>query len=272
VIRLITDSNSQLTVTLREQHSVDVVPLTVTVDGEAFLEGEQLDLAGITSALERHAAVGTSTPSPGLFLQAYERAAAGGASAVLSIHAGGQATGTANSARIAAGMAPVRVEIVDTGTASFPVSLCVWAAADVLSSGGSIADAAQAARDTAQAVDNVFIVGTLALAAGGGRLAQGVEAVGVPVLALTAGTMQAIGRVTEVDAAVEAMIERVVAQTEGKRIRVGVGHLAAAELADQLEAGLRARVEIEQLVRYDVGPSVAVHVGLGTVGCVFYPV
>ena len=44
------------------------------------------------------------------------------------------------------------------------------------------------------------------------------------------------------------------------------------DLADELEAALRERVEVERLVRYVVGPSVAVHTGLGTVGCVFHPV
>lgn len=271
MIRLVTDSNSQLPAVLRETYSVDVVPLTVTVDGQGYLEGEEIDLAGITAALERQATVGTSTPAPGQFLQAYERAAAQGASAIVSVHAGGGASGTANSARIAAAMAPVPVEVVDTGTASFPVSLCLWAAAEVLTGGGSTSAAAQAARDTAAVVDNVFIVGALGLAARGGRLAPGLETAGVPVLALTSGTMQAIGEVTDAEAAVEAMIERVASQTDGKRVRAGVGHLAAAGLADLLEAGLRQRVDLEQLVRYDVGPSVAVHVGLGTVGCVFYP-
>jgi DegV family protein with EDD domain len=272
VIRLVTDSNSQIPSSLREQYAVDVVPLTVTVDGVTLLEGEQVALAGITEALRRDADVKSSTPSPGQFLEAYERAAAAGATQVLSVHAGGQASGTANSARLAAGMASLHVEVVDTGSASFPVTLCVWAAGEVLAAGGSVGEAAQAARDTAAVVDNVFIVGTLSLAARGGRLAAGVEATDVPVLALTAGQMQAVGRVADVDAAVGAMVERVVTQAKGKRIRLGIGHLAAAELADDLEAALRQRVEIEQLVRYQMGPSVAVHVGLGTVGCVFYPV
>jgi DegV family protein with EDD domain len=272
VIRLVTDSNSQLPPSLRDKYSVDVVPLTVTVDGVTMLEGEQIDLAGITAALERQAAVGSSTPSPGQFLEAYERAVADGATAVLSVHAGGQASGTANSARLAAGMASIPVEVVDTGSASFPVALCVWSAAEVLADGGTLEQATQAARDTAAIVDNVFIVGTLSLAARGGRLAAGVETTDVPVLALTAGKMQSVGRVADVETAVAAMVEQVVKQAQGQRIRLGVGHLAATELADQLEAALRERVQVEQLIRYSMGPSVAVHVGLGTVGCVFYPV
>ncbi|MDP9164972.1 MAG: DegV family protein [Actinomycetota bacterium] len=269
MIRLIVDSNSQIPPNLRTQYAIDVIPLTITVDGESFLEGEQIDLAGITQALERSAVVGSSTPSPGQFLEAYERAAADGCRGVLSVHAGGRASGTANAARVAAGLASLPADVVDTGTASFPVALCAWAAGEVLASGGTAAEAAAAARDTAASVDNVFIVGTLSLAARGGRLASDVKPGDVPVLALTDGTMQALGRVCDVDAAVDAMADRVQARAQGRRLRVGVGHLAAGHLAAALEAALRERVEIEQLVRYDVGPSVAVHTGLGTVGCVF---
>lgn len=265
MIALVTDSASQIPAVLRERFSVRVVPLTVTVDGVAHLEGREIDLAGITEALERGAQVGSSTPSPGQFLQAYEQAAADGATAVLSIHSGGSASGTANTARLAGGMAPVPVEVVDTGSVSFPVAMAVWAAGEALSGGLEVA--AAAARIS---VGNVFVVRTLELARRGGRLAEGID--GVPVLALEGGQMRPVGRVEHADAAVAAMAAYVVEVAAGRRLRVGVGHLAAPGVADALETALRERCEIEELLRYDMGPSVAVHTGLGTAGCCFHPV
>ena len=264
MIALVTDSASQIPPALRDRYGVRVVPLTVTVDGVAYLEGSEIDLAGITAALERGAQVGSSTPSPGQFLQAYEQAAADGATAVLSIHSGGSASGTANTARLAAGMAPVPVEVVDTGSVSFPVAMAVWAAGEAL--GGGLAAAVAA---TQLSVGNVFVVRTLHLARRGGRLADGVD--GVPVLALEDGQMWPVGRVEHADEAVEAMATYVVAAAAGRQ-RVGVGHLAAPSLADALEEALRSRCDVEELVRYDMGPSVAVHTGLGTAGCCFHPV
>lgn len=272
MIRLVTDSNSQITADLRQRFAVDVVSMTVVVDGRPLLEGSEIDLAGITAALVRGAIVSSSTPSPGQFLQAYQRAADEGAARVLSVHTGGAVSAVANAARIAAPMAPIPVEVVDTGTASFPVAMCTWVAGEVLAKGGTVEGAAAAARRTVEQVGNVFIVGTPALAAQGGRLASGVEASGIPVLALADGAMRAVGRVSEVDQAVEALAAYVVEQAAGARLRVGVGSLEAADLADALERELRARCDLEELVRYDVGPSVAVHTGLGTVGCVFHPV
>jgi DegV family protein with EDD domain len=265
VITLVTDSASQLPAALRERFGVRVVPLTVTIDGTAYLEGVDLDLAGITAALERGATVGSSTPSPGQFLQTYEQAAADGATHVLSIHSGGSASGTANTARLAAGMAPIPVQVVDTGSVSFPVAMAVWAAAEALAEGLAAAVAA-----TELAIGNVFVVSTLALARRGGRLADGVD--GSPVLALESGQMRPVRRVVDGDAAVDTLVGYVLERAQGQRLRVGVGHIGAPGLAEALEAALRAQCDLEQLVRYDMGPSVAVHTGLGTAGCCFHPI
>jgi len=271
VICLVTDSNGQLPIALQQEYGVLVVPMTVVVDGVAHLEGVDLDLAGITAALKRGAAVGSSTPSPGQFLKSYEQAADEGATQLLSIHAGGGISGVANTARLAASMSRVPVEVVDTGSASFPVALCVWAAGEVLAAGGDVLAAAEAARRTAEAMGNVFVVGTLALAVGGGRLARAAADLAIPVLALAQGGMTPVGRVGDVDGAVKTLVGYVREQSAGVRLRIGVGHLGAAALADALESGLREACDVEQLVRYDMGPSVAVHVGMGTVGCVFHP-
>lgn len=270
MIRVVVDSGSQITAELREQLAALVVPMTVTVDGVSRLEGVDIDADGITEALERAAVLGTSTPSPGQFLQAYEQAAAEGATEVLSVHAGGQVSGTASTARLAARLAPIPVEVVDTGSASFPVTLCAWAAGEVLTASGSLSEAAAAARAVAAVVDNVFIVGALALAQRGGRLAPGTDPSGIPVLALADGAMKPVGRVTDTGLAVAAMVDYVVERSAGVRIRLGVGHLGAPGLADDLESALREHVDVAQLVRYTVGPSVAVHSGLGTFGCVFH--
>ncbi len=267
MIRLVVDSAAQLTPELLALTGALVVPLAVTVDGVPFLEGEGIDLAGITAALSRGAAVGSSTPSPGQFLAAYDQAAAEGATQVLSIHSGGSASGTANTARLAAGMASLPVEVLDTQSVSFPVAMAAWAAAEALD---SLDSAVASARRVLDGLGNVFVVRTLDLARRGGRLAAGVE--GVPVLALEGGQMRPVGRVEYSEQAVEAMVGYVLEQAAGRRLRVGVGHVGAEDVADALEAALRERVELEQLVRYDMGPSVAVHTGLGTAGCCFHPV
>ena len=267
---LVVDSGCQAPAELVERLRLSVVPLTVVVDGVPLLEGAGIDAEGITAALARGATVTTSSPSPGELLQAYARAEQAGFDAVVSVHTGGAVSATLQAARLAAAQAPLPVELVDTGSASFPVTLCAWAAADALAAGADPASAAAAARAVAGTVGNVFVVGALAVARRGGRLAGDVvDPAQVPVLALAAGAMRQVAQVQDRAGAVDAMTAYVRTQAGTARLRVGVGQLGAPELADELEQSLRGSVEVAELVRYVVGPSIAAHTGVGTVGCVF---
>lgn len=269
---LVTDSGAQMPPSLRERYRVHVVPLTVVLDGEPYREGVDLTAAEFYDRLSRGANVSTAAPSPGEVLAAYEAAAATGATEILSIHIGSNTSGTVHAVKLAVGESPLPVEVVDTGTASFAVTCCVWAAGAVLERGRSITAAASAARAAADEVGNVFIVGGLELARRGGRLAAGVDdADGLPVLALTAGEMRTVGEVHDVAAAMDAMTDFVRTTAAGRPQRVGVGDGVAPELGTELESRLRTVAEVAELVRYEVGPSVGAHTGPGTVGACFFP-
>jgi DegV family protein with EDD domain len=272
VIALVTDSNALVPADLRTRFDVDVVPLTVVVDGVPYDEGVDLTTAAFYERLAAGAEVSTAAPSPGVLLAAYERAAARGASAVLSIHIGSNTSATVGSARVAASSSPIPVEIVDTGTASFPVACCVWAAGSVLEAGGTLDEAVAAAQEVAAVVGNVFVVGALDLARRGGRLASGAEdGGGVPVLALRGGTMDVLGRAADIEAAVDVMVAEFERAAAGQSMRVGVGDASAPDVAGELARRLAAHSETAELVRYEVGPSVAAHSGLGTAGAVYFP-
>jgi DegV family protein with EDD domain len=273
MIGLVTDSNAQLPADLRERYQVGVVPLTVVVDDHPYQEGVDITTAEFYDRLAAGASVSTAAPSPGSVLAVYEQSAAAGATEILSIHIGSNTSATVNAVRVAAGSSQVPVEIVDTGTASFAVACCVWAAGEVLAAGGDLSRAADAARRVAGEVGNVFIVGALDLARRGGRLAAGAaEGEGLPVLALAAGQMQSVGQVHDVEAAVDAMTDYLVEAAAGAPQRVGVGDALAPELAEAYAARLADRPAVAELVRYEIGPSVGAHTGAGTVGACFFPV
>lgn len=273
MIGLVTDSNAQLPADLRDRYQVAVVPLTVVIDDRPYLEGVDITAAEFYERLGAGASVSTAAPSPGAVLTTYERLAEAGATEILSIHIGSNTSATVNVVHVAAGSSPVPVQIVDTGTASFAVACCVWAAGEVLAAGGDLARAAATARRVAGRVDNVFIVGALDLARRGGRLAADAAAgEGLPVLALADGRMQAVGHVNDVESAVDAMTDYLVAAADGVPQRVGVGDALTPELAEDYAGRLADRPEVAELVRYEIGPTVGAHTGAGTVGACFFPV
>lgn len=270
-VALVTDSNAQMPPVLVERYSVAVVPLIVTLDGVEYLERVDLDDAEFYERVANGASVSTAAPAPGAFLAAYENAAARGADAVLSVHVGTNTSATLNAATIASRMSPLPVTTVDTGTASFAVGCCVWAAGEALVTGGSLDDARRAAEHVAASIGNVFVVGSLGLARSGGRLASDADvSAGTPVLALEDGQMRSVAQVHDGDDAVKTMADHVETFAAGRRLRIGVGDALDDALARRLVARLESGPCVGELVRYAIGPSVGAHTGAGTVGAVFF--
>ena len=276
MIGLVTDSNSQLPPELAERYAVEVVPLTVTIDGTEYLEGVDLDADAFYARFEGgRPTVSTAQPSPGRFAAAYEALAERGATEILSVHIGSAVSGTVNSARLASQVSPVPVRIVDTGTASFAVSLCLWEGAEAVAAGATLEEAAATAERASATVGNVFVVGAIDVARAGGRLAGDVGAAGtgaIPVLTLSGGVMQQVERCQDLDRAARAMAGFVRAAGPALRVGVGLSDGGTAPLVETLEDLLRAAPEVEELVRYRIGPSVGAHTGPGTVGTMFAPI
>jgi len=142
----------------------------------------------------------------------------------------------------------------------------------VLERGGTLDEAAAAVQEVSGVVGNVFVVGALDLARRGGRLASGADdGGGVPVLALRDGTMDVLGRAADIEGAVDLMVAEFERASAGQSMRVGVGDASAPDVAGELAHRLAAQSETAELVRYEVGPSVAAHSGLGTAGAVYFP-
>lgn len=278
-VGVVTDSNSQFPAELVERYGVEIVPLTVTVDGTAYAEGIDLTADEFFALYADGATptVSTAAPSPGAFIEAYERLAQRGAQQILSVHIGAAVSGTLNSARLAVEASPVPVRLVDTRTASFGVACCAWEAAEALVRGASVGEASAIAESVAPTVGNVFVVGGLDIVRAGGRLAADTDDVvdEVAVLSLLDGEITRVGAVTDVEDATEAMatyvLEHAGEVAEGQlRLAVGIADAEAAPLSHALDRRLSEETVVGDVVHYRIGPSVGVHTGPGTVGCFFW--
>lgn len=274
---IVVDSNSQVPPSLIERFGITVVPLPVTVDGVEYLEGVDLEADDFYARFESGTpAVSTAQPSPGQFAVAYDGLVAAGADEILSIHLGSDVSGTVNAARLAAADAAVPVRVVDTGTVSFGVTLCAWAAAEAIEGGATMDEAAAVAERTGGRVGNVFVVRGLELARAGGRLAtdgsdEASPGEGIPVLAMTGGTMHVVGHAADLDTAAELMAGQVLGAGDRLRVGVGVADSGVAHFWDAIERRLAGAAGVREVVRYRVGPSVGAHTGPGTVGVMYAP-
>jgi DegV family protein with EDD domain len=252
-----------------------VVPMRVVLDGSEYREFEDLDSRTFYDALASGVPVSTSQPPPGAFVDAYEAARRNGARRALSIHIGSNLSGTVNSARIAAGLARIPVDVIDTGQASFIEGLCVLEAAEALENGAAVESIREVVAATSRVAGNVFIVGGLRLLEQGGRLAPNAETPpGVPVLALVEGAVRPVGSAASAGEALDAMLshlDEAIARQPDKSMRVGVGNGCADELARELEARVRERGPDLEVIPYEIGPAVGAHTGAGCTGLVYLP-
>jgi DegV family protein with EDD domain len=189
---------------------------------------------------------------------------------VLSVHTGAAYSATLASATLAADMVDIPVTLVDTRVGSFPVALATWAAAELLEGGAPIDDAADAAQRTASNTGSVFVVGVPAVARRGGRFV-GIDGELTPttVLELADGNLHDRGAVTDLDAAIDVMIEATLTAARSDALRIGVGHAVHHEVAEQIRTRLVTHVPGFEIVIYQVGPSVGAHTGPGTLGIVY---
>jgi DegV family protein with EDD domain len=148
---IVTDSTAMLPPEVAAGRGIVVVPLQVVIGATVYDEGAPggatPDL--VAGALKEWTPVSTSRPAPAILKAAYEQAARDGATAVLSLHLSGEMSGTFESAQLAARDAPIPVTVVDSRQVGVATGFAALTAADVLDAGGSVEEAAAAARQRA---------------------------------------------------------------------------------------------------------------------------
>jgi DegV family protein with EDD domain len=281
-VGLVTDSASQLTDALAERFGAHVVPVTVTIAGVDHLEGVDLTTDSFYEQLATSPTtpdLATSQPSPAAFVEVFERVLRSGSDQILAVLVGSAYSGAVNSAEVAARNVRSRhpdavIDVVDSATASFGISCSLWAAAEVLGAGGTLAAARDAAVQRAAVTASVFVLDGLELANRSGRFDQ-VEIAndeGVAVLASGPDGFESLGQARSAADAVEVMVQRVLAG--GVPVVGAIGW--AAPTTDPVTAAFHERLAEEplvtEIVHYRVGPSIAVHTGPNTVGGFFFPV
>ncbi len=276
MIALVTDSASQIPPSLVDRFGVRVVPVTVTIDGDDFREGVDLfaDDFWRRFADGNSPDVTTSQPSPGDFRAVYDDAIVAGATEIISVHVAADVSGTIHSASIAADLVAADVHIVDSGTASFGVSSCVWEAAAAVAEGGSAIEAAERAAKMAPYVGTSFIIQALDFARQGGRFDFHLpdDAEGVLVLGGLGTAIDITGTGRSVDELCDLMVAPFL--SDGVPVRAGVclADPATLPFTEGIEERLSASDLVVEMVRYRVGPSIAAHTGPGTAGGFWWPV
>lgn len=282
-IHVVTDSGSDLPVELREQLGIHVVPLTVQFGDEIYKDGVDITAGEFYARLKRETRMpSTCQPSPADFVEVYERIAEPG-DTIVSIHLSSKMSGTYQSAVLACSMIDpaITVKAVDSRAASMGIGLCVIAAARSVQAGKTVE---QVLEDVQQVIDGLqvyFVVDTLEYLQRNGRIGLASALVGTllnikPVLTLVDGQVAPFEKIRGKAKALKRLrdlAEEFRQRHPGKALRAGISHAdnqaEAAALVEELPAILGSDHEI---VVGEIGPTIGVHTGPGTIAMFLYSI
>jgi DegV family protein with EDD domain len=278
---VVTDSTASLPPEVAEKRGIVVVPLQVVIGATVYDEGPDGATPDmVAKALKDFRPVSTSRPAPARMAEVYAQAAAGGAEQILSIHLSAEMSGTFESAQLAAREAPVPVTVVDSRQVGVATGYAALSAVDVLEAGGSVSDAADAARARAEASTALFYVDTLEYLRRGGRIGAAAALVGgalsvKPLLRIDDGRVVNLDRVRTSARALSRMEDLVVEAAGDRPVDLCVSHLAnpdrAGELAGRLGDRLAANLEGREVWCGELGAVLGAHVGPGMVAVCLAP-
>ncbi len=280
-IVVVTDSTASLPPEVAQERGIVVVPLQVVIGATVYDEGpDGATPEMVAEALHEFRPVSTSRPAPAVLGEVYARAAAEGADAVLSVHLSAEMSGTYESALLAARDSSVPVTVVDSREVGVATGYAALAAADVVDAGGSVEEAAEAARRRAERATSLFYVDTLEYLRRGGRIGATAALLGgalsvKPLLRIDDGRVVSLERVRTTSRALTRLEDLVVEAAGDAAVDVCVSHLAnpdrAGDLAGRLGERLAANLEGRQVWCGELGAVLGAHVGPGMVAACVAP-
>jgi DegV family protein with EDD domain len=273
---IVTDSTASLPADVCDEHGILVVPLQVVIGATAYDEGVATPEM-VAGALKEWTPVSTSRPSPAAFLEIYEKAAADGATEILSIHLSAEMSGTYESAALAARDTSVPVTTWDSRQVGIGTGYAVLAAAAVVAAGGSAAEALAAAEARAQATTSLLYVDTLEYLRRGGRVNSIAAFLGgalavKPLLRIEDGRIETYEKVRTAGKALTRLEDLAVEAAGEGQVEVTVAHLAGEDRARALAERLAGRLDVAgEVCVAELGAVLGAHVGPGMVAVCVAP-
>ncbi|MEJ2013650.1 MAG: DegV family protein [Anaerolineales bacterium] len=282
-MQIVTDSGTDCGLTAAEakQLKVHINPLTVSLAGQTYLEGADLDVPAFYSLLDhlQDELPTTSQPSVGSFVELYRRLAPKDPE-ILSIHISSGLSGTVNAARSAADMVPeAQVTVVDTKTLSAAAGWQVLLAARAAASGWAKARILAALEEMSRATQSLYTLKELRYLIHGGRISHmsGLLAAVLnikPIIGVDTarGIYEQRGQARSFQGALKTLVDGM-EKLFGREVplRVQVMHALNPQGAEQLEARITERFHVHWLPAGRISLVLGAHTGPSMVAAAFAP-
>ncbi|MFZ7944300.1 DegV family protein [Neobacillus sp. 19] len=275
-IKIVTDSTLDISNEMADKLGIVIVPLAITINGETYLDRVDINpvefIEHMSGAKELPK---SSQPSPGAFLEVYDRLGDEGYE-ILSIHMTGKMSGTVRSAESAAQMTKTKVTVIDSKFISKALSFQVREAAELAKQGKSAEEILERLETIREHTKLYIMVDTLENLVKGGRIGKGKAFIGSllnikPIASLEGAEYTPVTKARSHSQVVKFMAKQFAEDVKGKTIRgVGIAHAEAHELAVKIKDSIFELTGFQDVEIDYTGPIVSTHTGPGALAVMYY--
>jgi DegV family protein with EDD domain len=275
-VKIVTDSTVDIDQSLIEELNIEIVPLSITIDGESYIDrfgikpDEFMDKMKHSTELPK-----SSQPAVGSFVDVYNRLGEDG-SKILSIHMTGGMSGTVGSAESAANISESDVTVVDSRFISFALSFQVVAAAKMANEGKELQEIINKLNDIRSNTDLYIMVDTLDNLVKGGRIGRGKALIGSllnikPIASLADGVYTPVTKARSHSQVIKYYTKQFKEDIAGKMVKgVGIAHAGSLKQAQALKDALYEVSGFEDIQIAYTTPVISTHTGPGALALMYY--
>lgn len=280
-IRIVTDSTVDLFPEQAAQYGIEMVPLTVMINGNTYRDKYDITNEEFYQVLRTAEELPTTSQiTPATFAEVYQRLAQEGAEHIISIHLSSDLSGTFQSSVLAANMVQDTVQVysIDSRTATIGLSVIVLAAVRMVEEGLAIDDILAQLQQVVEKTDLYFLLDSLDNLHKGGRIGKASHLFGSllnikPILRLNEGVISAYEKVrgNKGNKAQEHLIDILLDKIDpNKKVYCVIGYCDNLETSQLIQERLEGKIDCDEFIYVQIGSVVGTHIGMGAMGMAFY--
>lgn len=271
--KIVTDSTSDLSHAYLSDNDIHVIPLNLTINGEAYVDQVDISSEAYIQKMQEDADVKTSQPAIGKFIEMYDKLGADG-SEIISIHMTSGLSGTYQTALQASQMSDSKVTVIDSKSISFGLGYQVQHIVDWNNEGYTTEDIVTKIAKLQKNIKLYVVIGQLNQLIKGGRISKTKGLIGnmmkiKPIGTLEDGKIELIHNSRTQNASVQFLKKEISAFIGDRNIKsIGIAHANIIEFVDKVKKHFSEEFNFTQFDTNVTTPVISTHTGQGAIGLV----
>ncbi|MET3683400.1 DegV family protein with EDD domain [Alkalibacillus flavidus] len=278
-MKLIVDSGSDLPQNILEEYDIDLVSLTVHLDGQDYYDRDTISSQDVYNAMRSGSAPKTAQVTPDAFYERFKTYTDEGRP-VIYLAFSSELSGTFQSAMIAKQQIDdqnpdAEIYVIDTRAASMGHGLIAYYTAKAIADGQSVQDVLDTAHYYVNHIVHIFTVDDLEYLQRGGRVSKAQAFVGgmlkiKPLLHVEDGKLVPLEKIRGAKKVIGRMAD--VVQERGQHFHdqtIAITHGDDEKRAQELANQIRDKYQPKEIIIYPIGSAIGAHAGPGTIALFF---